>query len=85
MDGSSSTGYDDRMRLDPTALPAERIPEVALWCSLQAVTELHKDSPDEARRRRLMKEANSLLASAKYPVTVGFDEAYPTGGAGRVP
>jgi hypothetical protein len=35
---------------------------VALWCSLQTLTGFHKDSPDEVRRRELMKEAGHLMA-----------------------
>src|SRR5882724_3082569 len=67
------------MRRDTTAFPAERIPEVALWCSLQAVTGLHRDSPDEARRRRLVKEAGFLLTSARYPGDSWLQRSLPNG------
>lgn len=67
------------MRRDTTALPAQRIPEVALWCSLQTLTGLHQDSPDEARRRGLMKEASSLLASARYPGDSWLRRSLPSG------
>jgi hypothetical protein len=58
--------YDDPMRRDPTALPTNRVAEVALWCSLQQLTGFHQDSADEARRRELMREAARLLATARY-------------------
>jgi hypothetical protein len=79
MDGSGSARDDDPMRRDMAALPAERISEVALWCSLHGVTGVHLDTPDEARRRRLMKEANSLLASAKYPCDSWLRRSLPSG------
>jgi hypothetical protein len=67
------------MRRDTTALPAKRIPEVALWCSLQAVTSFHQDSSDEARRRGLIKEASSLLTSARYPGDSWLQRKLPNG------
>ena len=48
-------------------MPIERITEVALWCALQPLTGFHEDSPDETRRRDLLKEASHLLAKARYP------------------
>jgi hypothetical protein len=45
-----------------TRLPTEKISEVAFWCSFQTLTGFHQDSPNEARRRELMKEAGHLLA-----------------------
>ena len=50
------------MKLNAKRLPAERVSEVALWCSLQTLTASHQDSPDEARRRELCKEADRLIA-----------------------
>ena len=54
------------MRQDSTASLIQRIGEVALWCSRQELTAFHEDSPDEARRRDLLKEANSLLATVRH-------------------
>jgi hypothetical protein len=53
------------MRHDTAAILAQRIDEVALWCSLQELSAFHQDSPDQARRRELLKEANRL-ATAGY-------------------
>jgi len=55
------------MNNDTTAGLAQRIDEVESWCSLQELTPFHRDSPEEARRRELLKEASRLLATAKYP------------------
>jgi hypothetical protein len=52
---------------------------VAFWCSLQALTGLHQDSPDEARRRGLVKEASSLLTSARYPGDSWLQRSLPNG------
>ncbi len=49
------------MKLSSIRLPTERVSEVALWCSLQKLTGVHQDSPDEARRRELLKEASLLM------------------------
>jgi len=54
------------MREDTAAILAQRVDEVALWCSVQELTAFHQDSPDETRRRELLKEANRLLATARY-------------------
>ncbi len=39
---------------------------MALWCSLQELTAIHQDSPEQSRRRELLKEAYRLLATAKF-------------------
>jgi hypothetical protein len=49
-----------------TPVLTQRVGEVALWCSLQELTAFHQDSAEEARRRELLKEANTLLATVKY-------------------
>jgi hypothetical protein len=49
---------------DSTPILTKRVGEVALWCALQELTAFHQDSPEEARRRELMKEASRLLATA---------------------
>jgi hypothetical protein len=48
-----------------TQLPAGLIEEVAAWCSLQKLTAVHEDSPDEIRRRALREEASRLLDAAR--------------------
>lgn len=53
------------MKPDTTGILAQRIDEVALWCSFQELTAFHQDSPDESRRRELLKEANRLLATPR--------------------
>lgn len=53
------------MTQNSTAVLAPNVNEVALWCSLQALTASHQDSPDQARRRDLLKEANRLLATCE--------------------
>ena len=55
------------MKCDTTGLPAQRVAEVAAWCSLQQLAGVHQDSPEEERRRELAKEASRLLATARYP------------------
>jgi hypothetical protein len=67
------------MRLDTTALPTERVAEVALWCSLQKLTGFHEDSADEVRRRELMKEAARLLATARYKGDTWLQRSLPNG------
>jgi hypothetical protein len=42
-------------------MPTERISEVAFWCSLHTLSGFHQDSPDEARRRELFKDACRLM------------------------
>ncbi len=54
------------MRQDSNPILTQRVGEVALWCSLQELTAFHQDSPEEGRRRELLKEANALLATVKY-------------------
>ena len=63
---TQSLRYDDSMREDAVALPAQRVDELALWCSVQELTAFHQDSPGETRRRELLKGANDLLANARY-------------------
>ncbi len=53
--------YDGPVKPNATHFPTERVSEVALWCSLQTLTGFHQDSPDEARRRELLKEAGRLM------------------------
>jgi hypothetical protein len=71
--------YDDSMKQDTTAILAQRVEEVALWCSLQELTAFHKDSADQARRRELLKEANHLLATARYRGEGWFQRFLPNG------
>lgn len=61
MDGALGRN-DDHMRVAAAGLPTERVSKVALWCSLQTLTGVHEDSPDEAHRRKLMNDACQLLA-----------------------
>jgi hypothetical protein len=61
-----NVGYDGSMRQDSAVTLAQRTYEVAQWCSFQKLTAFHQDSPDEARRRELLTEANNLLATVKY-------------------
>jgi len=63
---AQGVGYDDSMRQHSTPVLTQRVGEVALWCSLQELTAFHQDSAEEARRRELLKEANTLLATVKY-------------------
>jgi len=49
------------MKVAAAGWPTERVSEVAFWCSLRTLTGVHEDSPDEVRRRKLMKEACQLL------------------------
>ena len=67
------------MRPDTTAIVAQRIDEVALWCSFQELTAFHQDSPDESRRRELLKEANRLLVTAKYTEKSWLQRSLPSG------
>ena len=67
------------MRPDTTAIVAQRIDEVALWCSFQELTAFHNDSPDESRRRGLLKEANRLLATARYTGESWLQRSLPNG------
>jgi hypothetical protein len=67
------------MEPDTTAIVARRVDEVALWCSFQELTALHQDSPDESRRRELLKEANRLLMTAKYPGESWLQQYLPKG------
>jgi hypothetical protein len=67
------------MKPGMTAIAAQRIDEVALWCSFQELTAFHQDSPDESRRRELLKEANRLLATAKYPGESWLQRSLPDG------
>lgn len=52
---------------------------MALWCSLQELTAIHQDSPDQSRRRELLKEANRLLATAKYKGEGWLQRSLPNG------
>lgn len=54
------------MKPDTTRILAQRIDEVAFWCSFQKLTAFYQDSPDESRRRELLKEANRLLATPRF-------------------
>jgi len=67
------------MRLDTTAIVAQRMDEVALWCSFQELTAFHQDSPDESRRRELLKEANRLLRTATYTGKGWLQRFLPSG------
>jgi hypothetical protein len=67
------------MRQDTTAILAQMVDEVALWCSLQELTAIHQDSPDQSRRRELLKEANRLLATAKYHGEGWLQRSLPNG------
>ena len=67
------------MRPDTTAIVAQRIDEVALWCSFQELTASHQDSPDESRRRELLKEADRLLATASYTGKSWLQRSLPSG------
>ena len=67
------------MEPDTTAIVARRVDEVALWCSFQELTALHQDSPDESRRRELLKEANRLLMTTKYPGESWLQRCLPKG------
>ena len=61
------------------ALLTDVIAEVALWCSRERLVEIHEDSPDEARRRELMKEAGRILTSTKYPGDSWLSRFLPNG------
>ena len=67
------------MRQDTAAILAQRVDEVALWCSLQELTAFHQDSPDQARRRELLKEANRLLVKARYRGQSWLQRSLPNG------
>jgi len=67
------------MRQDTAAILAQRVDEVALWCSLQELTAIHQDSPDQSRRRELLKEANRLLAGARYKGESWLQRSLPNG------
>lgn len=67
------------MRPDTTAILTQRVDEVALWCSLQELTAIHRDSPDQTRRRELLKEANRLLATARYKGESWLQRSLPNG------
>jgi hypothetical protein len=67
------------MKLDTAAILAQRADEVVLWCSLQELTAFHQDSPDQAHRRELLKEANRLLARARYKGESWFQRTLPNG------
>ena len=71
--------YDDPMRLDTAAILAQRVDEVASWCSLQELTAFHQDSPDQAHRRELLKEANRLLTTARYKGESWLQRSLPNG------
>lgn len=49
------------MLLDSSTVLTQRVRDVAFWCSLQKLAAFHDDSPDEARRRELIEEANRLF------------------------
>lgn len=55
------------MKKDTNVSVAQKIDEVALWCSLQELKPFHQDSPGETHRRELLKEASRLMMTAKYP------------------
>ncbi len=42
----------------------QSLEEVASWCSLHELIATHEDSPEQARRRRMISEASSLLRAA---------------------
>lgn len=42
----------------------QSLEEVASWCSLHELTATHEDSAEQARRRRMISEASSLLRAA---------------------
>ncbi|MCX6593127.1 MAG: hypothetical protein NTZ56_16545 [Acidobacteria bacterium] len=65
------------MSRDAHGVPTQLIAEVALWCSLQKLTAVHEDSPDEARRRALMKEAAHLLDAARSRGSGWLEELLP--------
>ncbi len=67
------------MSLDTAAILAQRVDEVKLWCSLQELTAFHQDSPEQARRRELLKEANHLLATTRYPGESWLQQSLPNG------
>jgi hypothetical protein len=67
------------MKPDTTAIVAQRIDEVALWCSFQELKTFHQDSPDESRRRELLKEANHLLATTRYTGDSWLQRSLPNG------
>jgi hypothetical protein len=67
------------MRQDTAAIPAQCIDEVALWCSLQELTAFHHDSPEQARRRELLKEANRLLMTTRYKGESWLQRSLPNG------
>jgi hypothetical protein len=67
------------MRQDTAAIPAQSIDEVALWCSLQELTAFHQDSPEQARRRELLKEANRLLMATRYKGEGWLQRSLPNG------
>lgn len=52
--------------VDSNLVLTQRVREVALWCSLHELTPFHPDTPDEARRRRLLEEASGILANLTY-------------------
>jgi hypothetical protein len=65
------------MSHNATGLPTQLIAEVAQWCLLQKLTAVHEDSPDEARRRALMKEAGNLLDVARIEGTSWLQKLLP--------
>lgn len=67
------------MSQDTDAILAQRVDEVKLWCSLQELTAFHQDSPEQARRRELLREANLLLATTRYPGESWLQKSLPNG------